>query len=852
MSLEKYQQKRSFDKTPEPKGKKKSKASELIFVIQKHDATNLHYDFRLEMDGVLKSWAVPNGPSLNPKDKRLAVMVEDHPFDYKGFEGIIPKGNYGAGAVIIWDEGIYYFKKGLTKAQNKRLYYEGIKKGRLSFYLEGEKLKGKFTLVKVASRGENAWLLVKASDKFSQDDDILKLNQSIHSGKTIEELSEEAGIKKKKKSTRKKAPVKKLIKTTSAKSKIPPPSIKPMLATATDAPFDSDEWLYEIKWDGYRALAALNHGTVQLYSRNDKSFNQKFHSIVEALEKMDVNAVVDGEVVAIDEDGKPSFQLLQNYLEEELNLIYYIFDLLWLNGEDLRNLPLIERKEKLLTLLEDIDDNRIAYSDHIENFGADFFKEAEKADLEGIIAKRKNGNYYSAKRTKEWLKIKTHKRQEAIICGYTTPKASRKHFGSLILGVYDDDGNLQFIGSSGGGFDQKSLKDIKEKLDKIQLETSPFKQKPKLKSGVTWVKPKFICEVKFTEWTKDGQMRHPVFLGLREDKAPKDVGFEAIIKKNEVLQEPAKTKSVKNKKGGIDKEISINGKKLTITNLNKGYWPEEGFTKGDLIEYYQKISKYILPYLKDRPQSMNRHPNGIDGKNFFQKDVKNMPPEWIQTIEVPSDSKGTINYLVCQGKATLIFMANLGCIEINPWSSRMDSLDYPDYMIIDLDPLNVDFEVVIETALVVKEVLDYAKIPSFPKTSGSKGMHILVPLGAKYTYEECKNFAHIIVKIVHARLPDITSLERSPKKRKNKLYLDYLQNNRGQTIAAPYCVRPRKGATVSTPLDWDEVKTGLHPSQFTMQNIFSRLEEKGDLMKKLLTSKGIDMMKALDKLMQIM
>jgi bifunctional non-homologous end joining protein LigD len=852
MSLEKYQQKRSFDKTPEPKGKTKSKASELIFVIQKHDATNMHYDFRLEMDGVLKSWAVPKGPSLNPKDKRLAVMVEDHPFDYRGFEGIIPKGNYGAGAVIIWDEGIYYFKKGLTKAQNKRLYDEGIKKGRLSFYLEGEKLKGKFTLVKVASRGENAWLLVKASDKFSQDDDILKLNQSIHSGKTIEELSEEAGIKKKKKSTRKKAPVKKLIKTTSAKSKIPPPSIKPMLATATDAPFDSDEWLYEIKWDGYRALAALNHGTVQLYSRNDKSFNQKFHSIVEALEKMDVNAVVDGEVVAIDEDGKPSFQLLQNYLEEELNLVYYIFDLLWLNGEDLRDLPLIERKEKLLTLLEDIDDNRIAYSDHIENFGADIFKEAEKADLEGIIAKRKNGNYYSAKRTKEWLKIKTHKRQEAIICGYTTPKASRKHFGSLILGVYDDDGNLQFIGSSGGGFDQKSLKDIKEKLDKIQLETSPFKQKPKLKSGVTWVKPKFICEVKFTEWTKDGQMRHPVFLGLREDKAPKDVGFETIIEKNEVLQKPAKAKSVTNKKGGIDKEITINGNKLTITNLNKVYWPDEGFTKGDLIEYYQKISKYILPYLKDRPQSMNRHPNGIDGKNFFQKDVKNMPPEWIQTIEVHSDSKGTINYLVCQGKATLIYMANLGCIEINPWSSRIDSLDYPDYMIIDLDPLNVDFEVVIETALVVKEVLDYAKIPSFPKTSGSKGMHILVPLGAKYTYEECKNFAHIIVKIVHARLPDITSLERSPKKRKNKLYLDYLQNNRGQTIAAPYCVRPRKGATVSTPLDWDEVKTGLHPSQFTMQNIFSRLEEKGDLMKKLLTSKGIDMMKALDKLMQIM
>ncbi|MBA3901181.1 MAG: DNA ligase, partial [Bacteroidetes bacterium] len=403
------------------------------------------------------------------------------------------------------------------------------------------------------------------------------------------------------------------------------------------------------------------------------------------------------------------------------------------------------------------------------------------------------------------------------------------------------------------------------------------------------VKPQLVCEIQFTEWTKDGQMRHPVFLGLREDKPAKDVGFEVEETANKAskqaednlkvptqsettspaskktkkgtVKNPKKKKAIttekasdgesmikKNRKGGIDKKIKVNGNTLQLTNLNKVFWPEEGYTKGDLIEYYQKIAKYILPYLKDRPESMNRHPNGIDGENFFQKNINYVLPEWVKTFEVPSGSKGSINYLVCQNKATLMYMANLGCIEINPWSSRINSLDYPDYLIIDLDPLNVDFEVVIEAALMVKEVLDQAKIPGFPKTSGSKGMHILVPLGAKYTYEECKQFAHIIVKAVQKRLPKTTSLERSPKKRPNKLYLDYLQNNHGQTIAVAYCVRPRKGATISTPLEWSEVKKGLHPSQFTMKNIFERLEQKGDLMKGLLKHKGIDMEKALESL----
>jgi bifunctional non-homologous end joining protein LigD len=857
MSLTQYKKKRSFTKTPEPAGRKKSGKKALVFAIQKHAASHLHYDLRLEAEGVLKSWAVPKGPSMNPNDKRLAMMVEDHPFDYKDFEGIIPKGNYGAGAVIVWDEGEYYFKEGLTKKQNEKLFQEGFQKGHLSFYLEGEKLKGKFSLIKVKSRGENAWLLVKAKDEHSGDFDITEEEESVISGKTIEVLSEENGLKPKRKArlakpkknrqpellNKKAQKVKKEIK----KETPPPLGVLPMLATAVDKPFSNKEWIYEIKWDGYRAMAAVNYGQVELYSRNNKSFNLKFPSVYEALKDIKASAVIDGEIVALDKDGKPSFQLLQNHKDEELNLVYYVFDILYLNGKDLKELPLVQRKEYLKALIEASKNNKISYSDHITEAGEEFFKAAEKQYLEGIMAKRSEGKYFSGKRTKEWLKIKTHKRQEAIICGYTEPKGSRKHFGSLILGVYDDQGKLTFIGSSGGGFDQASLKSLKEKMDKLSTDTSPFSKRIKAKSKVTWIKPKLICEVKFTEWTNEGQMRHPVFLGLREDKKPKEIGFEQTAGTPEKNSE----EEISSKSKG-DKILTVNGNKLKLTNLDKVYFPEEGFTKGDIINYYSKVAKYILPHLKDRPQSMNRHPNGIHGPNFFQKDVKNMPPDWAETIKVDSDSRGSINYLVCSGKATLMYMANLGCIEINPWSSRTHSLEHPDYMIIDLDPLNVDFDVVVEAALAVKEVLDYAKIPGFPKTSGSKGMHILVPLGAKYTYEECKQFAHIIVKIVHKRLPETTSLERSPKKRPNKLYLDYLQNNRGQTIAAPYCVRPRNGATVSTPLEWEEIKPGLHPSMFTIENVLERFREKGDLYKGLLQHKGIDMMAALKKLKEIM
>ncbi|HET6243037.1 MAG: DNA ligase D [Bacteroidetes bacterium] len=868
MTLEKYKEKRKFNKTTEPKGEKKIAAKEVLsFVVHKHAASHLHYDFRLQIQGVLKSWAVPKGPSMDPNEKRLAIIVEDHPFEYKDFEGIIPEGNYGAGEVLIWDQGHFYINNDLPKKENENLFIKGFSKGRISFYLKGKKLKGKFSLIKIGKRGENAWMLVKAKDEFSGTD-ILSLDKSVRSGKKIEDIAK-VNKQKLEKKIRKNKSVKPAIllsshiQKTSApfnsskrkkatKITIPPENCLPMLASSVEQAFNNEDWIFEIKWDGYRAMAAIQKGKIRLYSRNKKSFNQKFPSIKNALETIQDNAVIDGEIVALDKHGMPSFQLLQNYNDTELNLVYYVFDILWLNGEDLRNLPLIERKKILKQVIDTVKHNQISFSDHIEEDGVFFFNEVEEKGMEGIIAKKKQGKYYSGKRTSEWLKIKTHLRQEVIICGYTAPRKSRKHFGSLILGLYEN-GELKYAGHSGGGFDEKSLKTIKEKLDKITTDVSPFNQVPKTNTKATWVKPMLVGEVKFTEWTKQGQMRHPVFLGLREDKTASDVEKEKEIQMKAIIKNKKKKDNTINKtatasRKSINKEVVINGEKLKITNLNKIYFPDELYTKGDVIDYYQKISTFILPYLKNRPESMNRHPNGINEKNFFQKNVKNMIPDWVKTIEVPSESKGSIKYLVCQNEPTLIYMANLGCIEINPWSSRIGSLDNPDYLIIDLDPLDVDFKLVTQTALTVKEVLDSAKIPAFIKTSGSKGLHILVPLGAKYSYETCKNFAHVICKIVNNRLPEITSLERSPKKRKNKVYLDYLQNNHGQTIAAPYCVRPRKGATVSTPLNWDEVNYDLNPKQFTIKNIFGRLEKKGDLLKGLLTHRGVNIEKSLKKL----
>lgn len=850
--LSKYKQKRKFDKTPEPAGaalKKNGGRASLRFVVQKHLASHLHYDFRLEHRGVLLSWAVPKGPSLNPKDKRLAMMVEDHPFEYRKFEGIIPEGNYGAGTVMIWDQGSFHALGAHNRAESEHLIAQGLHKGHITFILEGSKLRGEFALIKLRRGGENAWLLVKAEDAAASSRDIAKEDLSAASGKTMDEIASGSGrVWHSNRESKDSGKVAEISKQSGGKkfkpeydlSKAPkksmPHKIKPMLAKLVAASFDDPDWLFEIKWDGFRAIAEIDNGKVELYSRNQLSFNAEFKEIVRSLETIKHQAIFDGEVVVVDREGRSQFQLLQNFRKlgtDADRLLYYIFDILYLNGRDLRPLALEERKKILAAILPDLDN--VLYSAHIPRDGKAFFKAAQKKGLEGILAKEKNSPYRGGKRTGEWLKIKTHLRQEAVVGGFTAPRGGRKGFGALVLGVYEGN-DLIYIGHTGGGFNDQTLRDTFAKLKPLIAEKSPFKIRPKTNAPATWVQPRLVCEVQFSAWTEDGQMRQPIFIGLRPDKDARDVHREIPESIQKVLTAPS------------DPDRQNQSGKLQLSHLDKVFWPKEKYTKGDVIDYYRKIAPHILPYLKDRPESMNRYPNGIAGKSFFQKDVGDTPPEWVKTVRVHSENENRdLNYLLCQDPDTLLYMANLGCIEINPWNSRVGKLDHPDWLVIDLDPEKIAFDAVVKTAQEVKKVLDRAGCLSFCKTSGATGLHIFVPLATKYDYDQAKEFAHLVAMLVNRRLPEITSIERSPKKRQGKVYLDYLQNRRGQTLAAPYSLRPRPGATVSTPLLWREVRKGLDPLKFNIKTIFKRLEKHGDLWQNVL-GKGADLAKALKNL----
>lgn len=844
MALKKYQQKRKFTETPEPKGAKAKTGTQLRFVVQKHAASRLHYDFRLELDGVLKSWAVPKGASLNPEDKRLAMHVEDHPLDYAAFEGIIPKGNYGAGTVMVWDEGTYesYEHPGDPKSSRKALK-EGYEKGDLKFILRGTKLNGAYALVKMHGREKNAWLLIKKKDESVTTEDVTKLDYSVLTNRTMEKIAEEAPAKgevwtsdkQKQGATNTKLDLK-------GASKTPMPhKVKPMFATPADAPFDKPGWLFEIKWDGYRAISEVKGKDIKLYSRNGVSFVDRYKPVVQSLQQLGHTAVLDGEVVVVDDKGKSEFQLLQSYTKTgEGNLQYYVFDILWLDGHDLRKLSLSRRKEILEQTLPELP--AVQYSEHIADKGVQFYKAAEQQGLEGVMAKDGESPYRESVRSREWLKIKTVMRQEAVVAGFTEPRGGRKHFGALVLGVYEGK-ELRYIGHTGGGFDDRTLADLHGRLKKLARKASPFKVPPKTNAPATWVKPELVVEAEFQEWTKEGHMRKPIFAGLREDKPAKEVRRERAIQAEEVA---ASSRDQATGTGEAHEEIS--GQQLKLTHLDKVYWPDDGYTKGDLIAYYKDIASVILPYLKERPESLHRNPHGIDDDGFFQKDVAGAVADWIQTVPVHSESNNKdIHWLLCQDKAHLVYMANLGCVELNPWHSRAQNLKYPDYLLIDLDAKESGFDDVVKTAKAVKRVLDKAGIAGYPKTSGKSGLHVCVPLGAKYDYEQAKQFTQLLLTIVHNELPEMTSLERNPDKRKGKIYLDYLQNRAGQTMAAPYCLRPVPGAPASTPLEWEEVRKGFDPKKYTIRTMGKRLEKKGDLWKPVL-GRGINLEKALGRL----
>ncbi|KAA8476113.1 bifunctional non-homologous end joining protein LigD [Arcticibacter tournemirensis] len=648
-----------------------------------------------------------------------------------------------------------------------------------------------------------------------------------------------------------------------------PEGIKPMLATLVDEPFDDPDWVYEVKWDGYRALAFIKGGEVELMSRNKKSFNEKFYPLYHILKQWNINAVFDGEIMVLNDKGVSNFSSLQNWRSEaDGDLVFYVFDILWYDGKNLMELPLSQRQAILKEVLP-LADDRIRLSEVFRANGTEFFHAAQRMGLEGIIAKKADSLYIPDFRSREWLKIKIHKRQEVVVGGFTRNEGSTKLFSSLLLGVYEGD-TLQYVGKVGTGFSVKVQKELMERFRPMIADDCPFHTVPDYnkpsrfrpnppRADAIWLRPELVCEVSFAEVTEDGVFRHPSFEGLREDKKARDVVREKAAHTDEVVKdepEPLRQKMIAAPKDKTRKSLlnpkdetqvrKICGHDIKFTNLSKVYWPEDGITKRDLFNYYYQVGEYIMPYLKDRPQSLNRFPNGINKPGFYQKNVKDKAPAWAETFPYTTSDGEHKEFLVPKDEASLLWMASLGCIEMNPWFSRVQSPDYPDYCVIDLDPDQNTFEQVIEAALTVKKVLDAIDVPCFCKTSGSTGIHIYIPMGAKYTYDQSQLFARLLVNIVHRQIPGYTSIERQIKNRKGKMYLDFLQNRPGATIAGPYSLRPKPNATVSMPLHWDEVKPGLKMKDYNIFNAIGRLRTEGDLFAGAL-GEGIDLEKAVKK-----
>ena len=646
-----------------------------------------------------------------------------------------------------------------------------------------------------------------------------------------------------------------------------PRDIKPMLATLVDAPFDADGWLYEIKWDGYRAISYLNKGKVNIQSRNLKPFDEKFYPLHDELKTWKVNAVLDGEVIVAGPSGQADFNLLQNWRSEADGILqYYVFDLLWYEGINLMDLPLSRRRQLLQSVLP--ESNLVHISLDFDTSATQFYHTAEEMGLEGIMAKKTSSPYQPDARNRDWLKIKTQLRQEVVIGGFTKNEGTSKPFSSLLVGVYDDKKHLQYTGKIGTGFTVKKQRELMTLFKPLITAQSPFTSVPDVnkpsrfrpdppKAEATWLQPELLCEVAYREMTSDGVMRHPSFMGMREDKKPKEVVLEKELPAEAILQQkrqlgkwlqPAQNTDRKTLLNPREKTQvkKINGHSISFNNLDKYYWPKEKITKRDLLNYYYRIAPFILPYLKNRPQSLNRFPNGITGKSFYQKNVTGKVPGWAKTY--PYTSEGIQkNFLICNDEATLLYMASQGCIELNPWSSRTQKPDHPDWCVIDLDPDRQSFDQVIETALVTRQVLLAGGVDSYCKTSGSTGLHIYFPLGARYTYEESKEFGRLIAHLVQQQLPAFTSVERIIKNRSGKLYVDFLQNRPGATLATVYSLRPKPGAPVSMPLHWDEVKKGLKMTDYNIHNSVERIREIAGLFQPVL-GKGINMKQAIKKL----
>lgn len=821
MTLAAYRRKRNFRRTAEPQGKRsKVRRKVLQFVVQKHAASRLHYDFRLELNGVLKSWAIPKGPCLDSTVKRLAVQVEDHPLEYATFEGSIPKGQYGAGEVIVWDRGTWQ-PLGDPEA--------GLGRGKLEFELAGEKLQGRWLLLRLAgakSDGGKNWLLVKRRDKATKPLDKFdiaeRLPESVKTGRRLEELRSLVSPAKAK-------PTSLRPKNTRTQSRADPlpRSIDVQLATLVGQPPEGMGWLHELKFDGYRLVARLGDGKAQLFTRNHLDWTDRYPPIAAALDQLDVeSAILDGELVVQLESGVTSFQALQNALKNTTSdqLVYYVFDLLYLNGHDLRSQPLVDRKSLLQELLANVHP-QLQFSEHWEGSGSQFLRECCRRGLEGIVSKR-GDRPYSAGRTTDWLKLKCLLREELVISGFTESPARHRDFGALLLGYFRDK-ELFYAGRVGTGFDSKLLAELRQRLNKLKTDRSPFAAIPPREktSGVHWVQPRLVAQIAFGGWTSGGILRHPSFQGLREDKRATDVKRpESLPTEPSTSSEEPMNRIRSRKTARRAQTTSPAYLPVRLTHPDRILFPETGLTKRGLAEYYAAIADWILPHLANRPLSMLRCPEGRAGTCFFQKHAAAGTPEALRRIEIQEKS-AVETYLIADDLAGLLSLTQMSILEIHPWGSRGDRLEQPDRLIFDLDPgPGVPWKEVVRAAFDLRDSLEQIDLQSFVKTTGGKGLHIVVPLSPRRVdWEEAKMFARSVAEHFAAEQPRRFVATMSKAQRQGKIFIDYLRNDRGATAVAPYSTRAKPGAPVSCPVAWDELSARLHSDAFTVANVPPRL-----------------------------
>ena len=931
--LDEYRRKRRFDVTPEPApGKGPTPDSEtparpmgtapsagegLRFVVQKHAATRLHYDLRLEMAGVLRSWAVPKGPSLDPEDKRLAVLVEDHPLEYFDFEGVIPKGEYGGGTVMLWDWGTWEPLD--TKRPDRPLDPEdSFASGEVKIVFHGQRLNGAFTLVKTggrraaAARGsavgdsDNNWLLIKKTDAFSVPGwDAASEERSVHTSRTMAEIAagrEAIWL------SNVPDPTQAGVDLSAARAAPMPRTMRPMLAALGDAPFDDPDWLVEPKWDGVRLLAFVRDGAARFVTRNENLANAAFPELAVLPRLLRAReAILDGEAIVLDpETHLPSFPRILSRvnprharsaaeveMREPGQLAYLIFDLVYLDGRDLRAVPLIDRKRLLGWLLA--PHAAIRLSDHSVGDGTAYFEAMREAQLEGIVLKRAASTYQAGRRSPDWLKVKALLRQEFVIGGFTAPRRTRSGLGALVVGLYERDSTsedrLHYAGHVGSGFDQATLAAVVEELAPLVTDRCPFVVEPKTNEPATWVLPERVAEVRFSSWIKhergEEHLRAPVFLGLRDDVPPSECRREVAAKVAETHRPRPGARLEGRPQGPRDRRVpaarnggeagapsaaagtgeratrdvdprdvatpaemealerlrnegnwELQGRRVHLTNLDKVLFPEVGLTKRDLIRYYVSVGPWLLPYLRDRAVNTNPRPDGVEHPGFWQKQVPAHAPPWVRTWHYEGRHEKPKDYVVCDSLPTLAWLANLAAIDLHPWTSRIYQPEQPDWCLFDFDPAEgATFEQVVELVLALRTVLERLELRGFPKVTGQSGVQVYVPLAPGHTFERSRAFAEQVGRVISAAMPELVTWDWEVARRTGKTRIDYTQNAINKTLAICHSVRPTPTASVSMPITWDELENdpALRPDRWTIRDALDRIHAVGDLFAPVLT-----------------